>query len=79
MLQRPLAGGAGKIWSTLSQYRELVELADRAEQSPGLRIFLSHVNPGKEPFVELIAARTRADFTVSGHMEAPTSLAGTGG
>jgi hypothetical protein len=74
MLQRPLAGGAGKIWSTLSQYRELVELADRAEQSPGPRVFLSHVSPGKEPFVELIAARTRADFTVSGHMGAPNCM-----
>jgi hypothetical protein len=36
MLQRPLSGGAGKIWSTLTQYRELVELADEAGQArPG--------------------------------------------
>ena len=74
MLQRPLAGGAGKIWSTLSQYRELVGLADQAGRSPGPRILLSHVSPGKEPFVELVAARTRADVTVSGHMGAPTCM-----
>ncbi|MBN1834561.1 MAG: metallophosphoesterase family protein, partial [Spirochaetales bacterium] len=74
MLHRPLAGGAGKVWSTLSQYRELVELADRAGQSPGPRIFVSHVSPGKEPFVELVAARTGADLTVSGHMGAPDCM-----
>jgi predicted phosphodiesterase len=71
MLHRSLAGGAGKVWSTLSQYRELVELADEAERSPGPRVFLSHVSPGKEPFVELVAARTRSELTVSGHMGAP--------
>ena len=74
MLHRPLAGGAGKIWSTLSQYRELVELADEAEESSALRVFVSHVSPGREPFVELVAVRTRADLTVSGHMGAPTCM-----
>jgi len=74
MLHGSLAGGAGKIWGTLSQYRELVELADRAAQSPGPRIFVSHVSPGKEPFVELVAARTGADLTVSGHMGAPNCM-----
>ena len=74
MLQRPLSGGAGKIWSTLAQYRELVELADEAGQAPGPRIFVSHVSPGKEPFVELVAVRTRADLTVSGHMGAPNCM-----
>jgi len=74
ILHAPLAGGGGKIWSTLSQYRELVELADTADQPPGLRIFVSHVSPGKEPFAELIGARTRADLTVSGHMGAPTCM-----
>ena len=74
MMQQPIAGGGGKIWSTLSQYADLVEAVE-GEAAPGmLRIFVSHVSPGKEPFVELIGARTGADFTVSGHMGAPVSM-----
>ena len=73
-LQRPIAGGAGKIWSTLGQYSDLIDVVDGQADQPGTRIFVSHVSPGKEPFVELVAARTRADFTVSGHMGAPTCM-----
>jgi len=73
-LQRPIAGGAGKIWSTLVQYIDLIETVEREEDRSGVRIFVSHVSPGKEPFVELVAARTRADFSVSGHMGAPTCM-----
>jgi len=71
LLQRPIAGGAGRIWSTLSQYLELIETIDGQADQPGTRIFVSHVSPGKEPFIEFLAARTRAEFTVSGHMGAP--------
>ena len=71
MLQRPIAGGSGRVWNTLSQYAELIEAADEPAGHPGIRIFVSHVSPGKEPFIELLAARTRAEFTVSGHMGAP--------
>jgi len=74
LLQRPIAGGAGRIWSTLSQYLELVETIDGQADQPGTRIFVSHVSPGKEPFIELLAARTGAEFTVSGHMGAPHSM-----
>ena len=73
-LQRPIAGGAGKIWSTLSQYSDLIETVEGQADRPAARIFVSHVSPGKEPFVELVAARTRADVTVSGHMGAPTCM-----
>lgn len=71
MLQRPIAGGGGKIWSTLSEFSDLVRTADRIDKTAGPRIFVSHVCPGVEPFVEFIGARTRADFTVSGHMGVP--------
>jgi len=71
MLQKPIAGGGGKVWSTLSQYADLVKSLDEVKDEPGLRLFVSHVSPGKEPFVELMGARTRADFTTSGHMGAP--------
>jgi predicted phosphodiesterase len=29
LLQRPIAGGSGRIWSTLAQYTELIEMIDR--------------------------------------------------
>jgi len=74
MMQRPIAGGGGKIWNTLSQYAELVETAENDRTPGGPRLFVSHVSPGKEPFVELIGARTRADYTISGHMGAPTCM-----
>ena len=71
MLQKPIAGGSGKIWSTLSQYTDLVKTVDNLKNETGLRIFVSHVSPGKEPFVEFVGARTNANFTISGHMGAP--------
>jgi predicted phosphodiesterase len=74
MMQRPIAGGGGKIWSTLSQYAELVQTVEKESAPGGPRLFVSHVSPGKEPFVELIGARTRADYTISGHMGAPTCM-----
>ncbi len=74
MMQRPFAGGGGKIWSTLSQYADLVQTVEKESASGGPRLFVSHVSPGKEPFVELIGARTRADYTISGHMGTPTCM-----
>lgn len=74
MMQSPIAGGGGKVWTTLSQYTDLVRTVDNAGDWPGPRLFVSHVSPGKEPFVELLGARTRADFTISGHMGPPTCM-----
>jgi predicted phosphodiesterase len=74
MMQKPIAGGGGKVWNTVSQYADLVETVEKNTAVTGPRIFVSHVSPGKEPFAELIGARTRADFTVSGHMGAPTCM-----
>ncbi len=74
MMQRSIAGGGGKIWSTISQYSDLVKTVERDADPTKVRIFVSHVSPGKEPFVELIGARTGADFTVSGHMGVPASM-----
>lgn len=71
MLQKPIAGGSGKVWSTLSQYADLVGLIDDVAEEDLLRLFVSHVSPGKEAFLEFIGARTRVNFTVSGHMGAP--------
>jgi len=74
MLQGSIAGGSGRIWGTLSQYVELVATVDGHVGHAGPRIFVTHVSPGKEPFIELLAARTRADYTVSGHMGAPCPM-----
>jgi predicted phosphodiesterase len=74
MMQSPIAGGGGKIWSTLSQYADLVKTVGKNVGSTKTRIFVSHVSPGKEPFVEFVGTRTRADFTISGHMGAPTCM-----
>ena len=74
MMQRPIAGGGGKIWSTLSQYADLVETVEKDAGPTETRIFVSHVSPGKEPFVELVGARTGADFTISGHMGTPACM-----
>jgi predicted phosphodiesterase len=74
MMQNPVAGGGGKIWTTLSQYVDLVRVVDAEKESLETRIFVSHVSPGKESFVELLGARTSADFTISGHMGSPTCM-----
>jgi len=74
MMQKPIVGGGGKIWNTLSQYADLVETVERHAGPKGTRIFVSHVSPGKEPFLELVGARVSSDFTVSGHMGAPTCM-----
>jgi len=74
MLQKPIAGGGGKIWSTLSQYTDLVRTCDNDAEGAGVRIFVSHVSPGKEPFIELLGARTRAAYTISGHMGTPNCM-----
>ena len=74
LMDRPIAGGGGKIWSTLSQYVDLVKTVESYAGWQGLRLLVTHVSPGKEPFVEFIGARTRADYTVSGHMGAPYGM-----
>lgn len=74
MLQRPIAGGRGKVWTTLSQYADLVTTVERDAGAARHRILVTHVSPGKEAFMEYIAARTGAGYTVSGHMGAPTCM-----
>ncbi|MBN1514362.1 MAG: hypothetical protein JXB13_20270 [Phycisphaerae bacterium] len=42
-----------KVWTTLSQYTDLVRTVDNAGNDAKPRIFVSYVSPGKEPFVEI--------------------------
>ncbi|NBD08410.1 metallophosphoesterase family protein [Corallococcus silvisoli] len=66
----PLDGGRGKILTT---ERELSALLDSAPPRVAgeVRVLVTHVSPGKEPLVGLLATALDADLTVSGHMGSP--------
>jgi len=49
--QTPIAVGRGKVWSVLQQYAWLLETVQANQQQDEIRIFVSHVSSGKEPFV----------------------------
>ncbi|MFC1783190.1 hypothetical protein ACFL02_06350 [Planctomycetota bacterium] len=73
--QKPIAGGGGKIWSTITQYINLIETVNNNTQKDEVRIFVSHVSPGKEPFIKLVGIHTKANLLVSGHMGPPFTMA----
>lgn len=72
--QNVVAGGGGKVWSTLSQYLQLLTTVEEQSEPDELRIFVSHVSPGKEPFISLVGAHARTDLLVSGHMGPPSAI-----
>lgn len=72
--QAPIAGGRGKVWSVLPQYARLLETVSANQQKDEIRIFVSHVSPGKEPFITLIGAQACCDLIVSGHMDPPLPM-----
>ena len=39
MMHRPIAGGGGKIWSTLSQYADLEKTIEKNAESTETRVF----------------------------------------
>lgn len=69
--QPPLSGAGGKIWSTFPQYIEFLEMVEINSRAGEIRLFLSHISPGKEPFVSWVGAQTNVDFLISGHMGPP--------
>ncbi len=71
---RPIAGNGGRVWSTFTQFVELVRTVKRNRFDNEICIFVSHVSPGKEPFASLIGAHSRADYIISGHMGPPFSM-----
>jgi len=71
LFQKPLGGGAGKVWSVWSQYLDLVELATQHPKNDRVRVLVNHVSSGKEAFLTLLGARLDADLIVSGHMDPP--------
>lgn len=65
-----LPGNICRISSALPQYKKLIEKMDLVD-SKYQRIQLTHVSPEYEPLAELLAWRTNAVFTISGHMGFP--------
>jgi predicted phosphodiesterase len=71
LFQGAIAGGGGKVWSTLQQYLRLIDRSESAGAEAPIRVMVSHVSPGKEPLVTIAAAAMGASLVVSGHMGAP--------
>lgn len=75
LFQPPTAGAGGRIWSVLEQYARLLDTVDRNAVPNERRLLVSHVSPGKEPFVTLLGALAGSHWIVSGHMAPPFVLA----
>lgn len=74
LFQKPIAGKGGKIWSVFDQYLRLLEMIRNNAQDGEKRVLVSHVSPGKEPFITLMGIHTDSDLIVSGHMDPPLSM-----
>jgi hypothetical protein len=74
LFQAPIGGGGGRLWTVLSQYIGLLETVRSNARRGEKRILVSHVSPGKEPFVTLMGIHTASDLIISGHMEPPFSM-----
>lgn len=60
------AGADGVMWSTLIQLGNLIDLSERYKDPNEVRILVTHVCPGKEGLVNVLANAIKADFTLSG-------------
>lgn len=68
LLRKPIAGNAGKVWSTLHQFGVLYQnLKNKSKPS----IFVSHVSSGKESLLTRLIIHFMPKFWISGHMGAP--------
>lgn len=70
----PIAGSGGKVWSVLTDYESLLRTVERNAVRGERRLLVTHVSPGKEPWVNLMGILTGAQLTVSGHMDPPQPL-----
>jgi len=68
LLKKPIAGQAGKVWSTLHQFGVLYQKLEK-KSKPSL--FVSHVSPGKEPLLTRLIIHFMPNIWISGHMGAP--------
>lgn len=74
LFQKPLAGAGGRIWSTLPQYFDLIQTVQASAREGDIRLLVSHVSSGKEPFISAIGAHCHTNFIVSGHMGPPVAM-----
>ena len=72
LLDKPIAGKAGKIWCTLHQFGVLYKKLEKKTKSS---IFVSHVSPGKESLLMRLMIHFMPDIWISGHMGAPYTCA----
>lgn len=61
-----VSGDEGVMWATLIQLGNLIELSERYKDPKEVRILVTHVCPGKEGLVNILASAIRADYTLSG-------------
>ncbi|WP_163992755.1 metallophosphoesterase family protein [Pyxidicoccus caerfyrddinensis] len=66
----PIDGRRGKIRATAREISALLDSA-RPRVAGEVRVLVTHVSPGKQPLVGLLAAALDVDLTVSGHMGSP--------
>lgn len=71
LFEEDLGGNSGKVWSTLEQYARLYEQVKLLPEANEIRIFVTHVSPGKELLLERFAAHLNCHFYISGHMGTP--------
>lgn len=74
LFQKPVAGSASKVWSVLEQYTQLLKTLQSNQIKEEQRIFVSHVSPGREPFITLMGIKSQARLILSGHMHPPLPL-----
>ncbi|MBS0358506.1 MAG: metallophosphoesterase [Proteobacteria bacterium] len=68
LFDKPIAGGCGKVWSTLHQFGTLYK---QIEHKGSPSIFVSHVSPGKEALLTRLITSFMPNLWISGHMGAP--------
>lgn len=68
LIDKPIAGRAGKIWSTLHQFGALYK---KLEKKSKPSVFVSHVSPGKEPLLTRLIIHFMPDIWISGYIGAP--------
>lgn len=69
--QSGLSGGNGKIWSNLDQFERLIDNFNSNKKEKKINLVVTHVSPGKDPLILLLATVLGANFTISGHMGTP--------
>eukprot|EP00043_Microstomoeca_roanoka_P029560 m.22299 g.22299 ORF g.22299 m.22299 type:complete len:523 (+) comp9285_c0_seq1:108-1676(+) len=73
-----LAGRNDKLWTTLLQVGELIDLADKAAQEEGddiTRILITYQNPAHCPYISKLAKRIKADVLIAAAPLAPCNSA----